>query len=90
MGHQISDLNIRKTHNKQYISPYTPSKQNDRLLHPNTSEHIPKSPSITSQEGEEVEKFTHQTLWIEINESEYFLPTTPQHDTNKDSDVQIG
>ena len=32
-----------------------------------------KSPSITSQEGEEAERFIHQTLGTEINESEYLL-----------------
>ena len=49
------------------------------------SEHIPKSPSITSQEGEETEKFTHQILGTEINESEYLLPSTPKYDTDKDN-----
>ena len=78
MAHQISDLHIRKTYNKQYILPYTPSEQTDRLQHPNTSEHIPKFPSITSQEGEEAEKFIHQILGTEINESEYLLPTEPK------------
>ena len=78
MAQQMSHLNIRKTQNKQYILPHTPSEQNDRLQNPTTSEHIPKSPSITSQEGEEAEKCTYQTLGTEINESEYLLLYTPK------------
>ena len=62
MAQQISDLTIRKTCNKQYISSHTSSEQNDRLQDPNTSEQLPKSPSITYQEGEKAEKFIHQTL----------------------------
>ena len=53
-------------------------------------QHIPKLPSITSQEGEEAEKFIHQTLGTEINESEYLLPNPPKNDTNKDNKVGIG
>ena len=90
MPQQISDLNIRKTCNKQYILPHAPSEQNDRLQHPNTLEHISKSPNITSQEGEEAEKFIHQTLGTEINDSEYLLPNTPKNDTNKDTKVDVG
>ena len=78
MAQQIFDLNIRKTHNKQYILPHTLSEQNDRLQDPNTSEHIPKSASIPFQEGEEAEKFIHQTPGTEINESEYILPYAPK------------
>ena len=72
-----------------HILPHIPSEHTDRLQHPNTSEHIPKSPSITSQEGEEDEKFIHQTLGTEINESEYLLPNTSKNNTNKDKEVDI-
>ena len=74
MPQQISDLNIRKTHNKQYILPHTLSEQNDRLQHPNTSEHMPKSPSIISQEGKEAEKVIHQSFGTEINEINIHFP----------------
>ena len=79
MAQQISDLNITKTHNKQYILPNSPSEQNDRSQHPIASDHIPKSPSITSQEGEETEKFkmpsiTYTTIQIYLSFS--LIPQT--------------
>ena len=45
---------------------------------PNTSEHIPKSTSITSEKGEKAEKFIYQTLGTELNVSEYLLPPIPK------------
>ena len=63
MAQQISDLNIRKTHNTQYVLSNTPSEQDDRSQHPITSDHIPNSPSITSQEGEEAEKIHTLDPW---------------------------
>ena len=89
MAQQICDLNIRKTCNKQYTLPNTPPEQDDRSQHPITSDHIPKSPSITSQEGEDAEKFIHQTHGTQINESDYLLPNTPKHDTNKENEAEI-
>ena len=89
MVQQISDLDIRKIHNKQYILFHTTLEQNDILQHPNTSEHLPKSPSITSQDREEVIKCKHQTFGTEIYESEYLLPSTPENNTNKENEVDI-
>ena len=48
-----------------------------------------KLPSITSQEGEEAEKFIHQTLQTQINESDYLLPNAPKYDTSKDNTANI-
>ena len=89
MAQQISNLNIRKTHNKQYILPNSPSEQDEISQHPIASDHIPKSHSITSQEGEEAEKSIHQTLGTQINESDYLLTNTPKYDTNKDNKADI-
>ena len=87
MAQQIFYLNIRKTHNKQYILPNKPSEQDDRSQHPITSDYIPKLPIRTSQEGEEAGKFIHQTLGTQINESDYLLSNTPKHDTNRDNNT---
>ena len=51
--------------------------QNDQLHSPDISGwHRPKSPNVTSQEGEEAEKFMHQIFGKDINESDYILPNT--------------
>ena len=74
-----SDLNIIKTPSKQYILPNSPSEQDEMSQDPIASDCMPKLPSITSQEGEEVEKCIHQTLGTQINESIYFQHTKIWH-----------
>ena len=84
MAQEISDLNIRKTHNKQYMLPNTPSEQDDRSQDPIMSDHI------TCQDGKEAEKCIHQSCRAQINESNYLLPNTPKYDTNKDNEAGTG
>ena len=87
MAQQISDVNIRKTQNKQYILPHTLSEQNATLQHHNTSKRMLTSPCITSQDADEAEKVINQTLGIEINESEYLLLNTLKMIGDREVDI---
>ena len=88
MAHQNSDplstLHMRKTGNRQHPLPTAPTHHNKQIHSPDILEHYgPKSPRITSQEGEEVEKLVDQMFDTLVNESDCILQNTP--DMNDDA-----